>query len=219
VWTDDCDLAEAAALSPTVAARWRTIGELLDTYAHREGLDPDELTAFAYVESRFSPSALSNAGARGIMQIMPDTGAAMAKALKLDPFDPWNPAQNIAAGAHFIAALKRRWAGKPIEWARASYFAGPGNVSKYGPGKFHKYTDAIAMDLRAVQATRDRCEHGGGGVVPVWHNRPSPSPRPRPSPSPRPRPSPSPRPRPSPGGGGGIAIALALLVAGGLGRG
>lgn len=217
MWADECDdLAEASALSAGVVARWRQLADILDDAARREGLDPDEVVAFAFVESRFSTTAHSGAGARGVMQIMPETGQFLAKKLGIQNFDPWNAAQNIRVGAYYIAALRRRWAGRPVEWARASYYAGPGNVAKFGPGKYSNYTDAIARAVRAVAATRDRCEHSGGGIVPVWRDSPSPSPRPRPGPRP------SPRPKPSPAGGGFVGsyvLALALLAALGVGRG
>ena len=80
--------------------------------------------AIIKVESNFNRHAVSKKGARGLMQIMPDT----AKILKVyDPFDPW---ENIMAGTKYLKMLLKRFDSK-IKYALAGYNAGPEKVEKY----------------------------------------------------------------------------------------
>lgn len=84
-------------------------------------------------ESAFDGKAVSHAGARGLMQLMPATAQATARAAGL-PFDlarlTSDPAYNAQLGANHLAELVERWKGSYI-LAIASYNAGPGNVRKW----------------------------------------------------------------------------------------
>lgn len=75
-------------------------------------------------ESCFDPAAVSRAGARGLMQLMPETAAWLKVA------DPDDPDANLRAGIRYLASLKRRF--EDTELALAAYNAGPGNVARYG---------------------------------------------------------------------------------------
>jgi soluble lytic murein transglycosylase len=75
-------------------------------------------------ESDFDPRAISRKGATGLMQIMPEN----FKMLKLEnPFDPW---QNIRAGAQYFKKLYERFNGK-LALSLAAYNAGPTAVDRY----------------------------------------------------------------------------------------
>lgn len=86
------------------------------------------LASVAWQESRFDPTALSVAGARGMMQIMPATGGDLGLR------DPHDPAQSVAAGATYLRQLERRWqlrvpdAVERVKFVLASYNAGMGHV-------------------------------------------------------------------------------------------
>lgn len=94
--------------------------------ARRYGLDPDLIFAVIKVESDFAWSAVSNAGARGLMQLMPGTAAEMG----VTGAGIFDPASNIAAGTQYLAKLMDLFDGN-LAHALAGYNAGPGNVIKY----------------------------------------------------------------------------------------
>ncbi len=92
--------------------------------AHAEGVDPALLSAVAWTESGFNASATSSAGAQGLMQLMPAT----ARGLGVDPFDP---AQALAGGAHYLRVQLDRFGGR-ADLALAAYNAGPTAVRRAG---------------------------------------------------------------------------------------
>ncbi len=90
----------------------------------RHGVDPRLLHAVIWQESKYKPAAVSHAGARGMMQLMPDT----AKRFKCD--DMGDPEKNIEAGTKYLRFLLKRFDGDVV-LALAGYNAGEGNVDKY----------------------------------------------------------------------------------------
>lgn len=97
---------------------------LFRKYGRRHGVRPVLLAAVAKAESDFDPRAISRAGAKGLMQLMPDE----CRRFRVDPFDP---AQAISAAARLYAEHLRRYHGD-VDLAAAAYNAGPGAVHKYG---------------------------------------------------------------------------------------
>ncbi|AEA33290.1 lytic transglycosylase domain-containing protein [Hippea maritima] len=75
-------------------------------------------------ESGFNPSAVSKAGAIGLMQLMPQT------AIEMGVKNIWDIRENILGGARYISKLIKEF--KDYKKALAAYNAGPGNVKKYG---------------------------------------------------------------------------------------
>ena len=112
---------------------WRT--EVFQA-AERLGLDPYLVAAVVREESSYYPQAVSRAGARGLMQLMPATAQPMA-AVRGWPFRDGtlldDPAANIQIGTSFLASLLREF-GDP-RLALAAYNAGPGNVRKWWKGR------------------------------------------------------------------------------------
>lgn len=87
-------------------------------------LDTSLLRAVVRLESGFDASAVSSAGAQGLMQLMP----ALSEELGVE--DPFDPRENIFAGARYLKALLLEHDGDET-LALASYNAGPGAVAQH----------------------------------------------------------------------------------------
>ena len=92
--------------------------------ANRCGVDPAIIKAIIKAESGYNPKAVSNRGARGLMQLMPNT----AKELGVE--DSFCPVQNIYAGVEYFKRLLDRFSGN-TKLALAAYNAGSRKVRKY----------------------------------------------------------------------------------------
>lgn len=90
----------------------------------RVGVDPRFIHAVIQQESNYDPDALSPAGARGLMQLMPGT------AKRFDCNDTKDEACNVEAGTKYLAWLLKRFNGD-VKLALAGYNAGEGAVDKY----------------------------------------------------------------------------------------
>lgn len=80
-------------------------------------------------ESGGDPNALSSAGARGLMQIMPATAADIAAQLGVENYDLNDPATNRQFGTFYLQQLLRQFGGN-IPLALTAYHSGPGRVSR-----------------------------------------------------------------------------------------
>lgn len=92
--------------------------------ASQNGLPAELIKAVAVAESRMVPTAVSPAGARGLMQLIPST----AKSLGVT--DSFDPVQSIRGGAAYLA--EQVGAFGSYELALAAYNAGPGAVTRHG---------------------------------------------------------------------------------------
>ena len=92
--------------------------------SEKHGLSIPLIKAIIKAESNFNPWAVSNKGARGLMQIMPDN----FQALRLK--DPFNPRENIFAGVKFFKDMLTRFEGN-LQHALAAYNAGPEAVDRH----------------------------------------------------------------------------------------
>lgn len=105
---------------------------LIEQRAEENGLDPYLVAAVIRAESRFRPRATSPQGARGLMQIMPETGKWAADQMNL-PFHPdwlYEPEYNIRIGCWYLANLHSEFEGDPV-LALAAYNGGRNNVQKW----------------------------------------------------------------------------------------
>lgn len=101
------------------------VDKVIDNAAKNQGVEASLLKSVMRQESAFKPCAVSTAGAMGLMQIMPET----ADMLGLD--NPFDPAKNTEAGAHFLKMMLDRYQGD-VPMALGAYNAGPGRVDKAG---------------------------------------------------------------------------------------
>ena len=99
----------------------RMVNKIARTY----GVDSALLHAVISVESRYSPKAISRAGAIGLMQLMPETAKRYGVA------DPLDPLQNLRGGARYLRYLLKKY-NNDINLALAAYNAGEASVAKYG---------------------------------------------------------------------------------------
>ena len=102
--------------------------QLFDLIIHeaskRHKVDSAIVRAIILAESRYNIYAISNKGARGLMQLMPVT----AKALGVE--NSFNPVQNINAGVKYFKLLLNRFDGD-VKLSLAAYNAGVGKVLRY----------------------------------------------------------------------------------------
>ena len=99
----------------------KQINLFIGGYAKQYHLEPALLRAVIKVESDFNPTAVSPKGAQGLMQLMPPTAAA------LNVLDPFDPDENIRAGAGELRRLLDRFGGN-LRLALAAYHAGEARV-------------------------------------------------------------------------------------------
>ncbi len=98
-----------------------------------KGIDPFLTVAVMKTESGFDPKAVSVKGARGIMQIMPDTGEWIAEKKQIDNFNSdslFYPEVNIKIGVYYLSDLYKEYQGDQVLML-AAYNAGRGNVNKW----------------------------------------------------------------------------------------
>jgi soluble lytic murein transglycosylase-like protein len=119
----------------SLKARSSEFDQLLTDAAQRYNLDPSLLKAVAQTESNFSSTAVSHAGAKGVMQLMDGT------ARQLGVTNSFDPVQNINGGARFLRQMLDRYDGNEV-LALAAYNAGPGAVDKWGGLPPYKETQA-----------------------------------------------------------------------------
>ena len=106
---------------------------LIVNEATRNDLDPFLVAAIIKSESNFSPGAESRSGARGIMQIMPETAVWAAEQMGLKEFHPdqlYDLKTNIKIGCWYLHNLNTEFAGNKI-LVIAAYNGGRGNVREW----------------------------------------------------------------------------------------
>ncbi len=118
---------------------------LISEAAARNGVPEGLATAVVMAESAGNPSAVSSAGAQGLMQLMPATAAEFHVANAFDP------RQNVDAGTQYLHALLVRY-NNNVELAVAAYNAGAGAVDSYHG--IPPYAETRAYVARVVSAYR-----------------------------------------------------------------
>ena len=109
--------------------------DLFRKYAPQAGWDWRLLAALAYTESNFNPDAVSWAGARGLMQLMPRTAKAMGMPDGMEA----DPEESVKAATRYIAQLNRSLRTVDDEDERTSFV-----LAAYNAGLGHVY-DAMAL--------------------------------------------------------------------------
>jgi|GEM_PF-633988 len=97
---------------------------IITAVAKQHEVDPSIVKAIIMAESNYNPKAVSNKGARGLMQLMPKT------ALELGVKNSFDPVQNIDGGVRYFKMLLDRYKGN-VKLALAAYNAGSGKMQAY----------------------------------------------------------------------------------------
>lgn len=104
--------------------------QLIETRSQQRRLNPLLVTALIRQESRFEPTIRSVAGAVGLMQMLPSTGASVAKQINLKRYTLSNPDDNVKLGTWFLDQTHQAYNNNSL-LAVASYNAGSGNLAKW----------------------------------------------------------------------------------------
>jgi soluble lytic murein transglycosylase-like protein len=134
----------------------------------RRGIDYRMALAVIQAESSFDPGATSHCGARGLMQVMPDTGRMLGVR---DKADLYKPSVNIWAGVKYLKGLFDQFVDASwsqimtlspsvlaqVQLAVASYNAGPDAIKKYG-NKVPPYRETREYVVRVLSNYRKFCK-------------------------------------------------------------
>jgi soluble lytic murein transglycosylase len=131
--------------------------QLVRRSAQSYDLDPALVAAVIYTESRFEPDAVSDVGAIGLMQLLPETGKWIAKTTGRTRFrvgDLYDPKVNVRYGAFYLGRLLEKYG--DVRFALAAYHAGQSNADRWlaGNGKIgfsdtRAYVDGV-LEAREV---------------------------------------------------------------------
>ena len=116
------------------------VASLVRQAANNNNVDPDLAVNIAHQESRFNQNAVSPKGARGVMQLMPDT----AKSLGVNPD---NLHENINGGVAYIKQLQDKYGADRPDLIAAGYNAGPDAVDKHGGVPPYKETQDYVKNV------------------------------------------------------------------------
>lgn len=126
--------AREAAYQQVVTAHPLQYESLIRQYAAEYNLQPAFVSAIILNESSFSTAAESGVGARGLMQLMPDTAEWIAHKLDMDSTYSadllWDAETNIRFGCWYLNYLSKLFGGDPVTVASA-YHAGQGEITSW----------------------------------------------------------------------------------------
>lgn len=137
-------------------------GSVIYQEAKKNDLAPELVAAIVQQESKFHPTARSNMGAVGLMQLVPKTGRWMGASNLL------NPVQNIAAGAKYLRYLSDRFNGNETN-VIAAYNAGEGAVRRFGGIPPFRETRNYVSNVRNFQ--RDFADRAEGAATQIAQMR------------------------------------------------
>ena len=146
-WTGPVTIPIPQLISTCSAMQDSELKPLIADAAKAQGLQPELVLAVIRRESAFFPCALSDKGAVGLMQLLPEVADQFGA-------DPLDPKQNVNAGTQYLKQLMTHYKGD-LKLTLAAYNAGPQRVDtdKRVPDipETTAYVDAILKDLNGKQ--------------------------------------------------------------------
>ncbi len=118
-------VTKPVSVKTALTGRASQYDDLIQKASAKHGVDASLVKAVIHAESTFRNEAVSHAGAKGLMQLMDRTAAALGVTNSFDP------EQNINGGTKYLSQLLKRFKGEEAV-ALAAYNAGPGRVSRIG---------------------------------------------------------------------------------------
>lgn len=147
-WTTPASITPPMMVPACTALAESEFKPMIADAAKSEGVQPELVQAVMKRESAFYPCALSDKGAIGLMQLLPEVAGQFGA-------DPLDPKQNVGAGAKYLKQLLTRYKGD-LRLTLAAYNAGPQRVDaeKKVPDipETTAYVEAILKDLNGKQA-------------------------------------------------------------------
>src|SRR5450631_3995268 len=119
---------------------------IIEHAAVSAAVEPNLLRAVIVVESGFNSRAVSKRGAVGLMQLMPATASRFGVS------NPYDPKQNVHAGARYLKFLMNRF-GQNVRLALAAYNAGEDAVARNG-GQIPPFTETMAYVPKVLKIYR-----------------------------------------------------------------
>lgn len=136
------DLSPAPATARTVAASTPDLHSAIAGASAETRVDPDLISSIIRAESGFNARATSRKGARGLMQLMPDTAS------RLGVKDSFDPSANVQGGTRYFNQLLESYHNDMAK-ALAAYNAGPQRVAQYhGIPPYHETRVYVAKVIR-----------------------------------------------------------------------
>lgn len=162
--------AAAAVLLSVRVCRADPYADLVQEAARRVDIPPALITAVLHAESAGDPTATSSKGAMGLMQLMPETWVTLRARLGLGA-DPYDPHDNIIAGATYLRMLHDRYGDVGF---LAAYNAGPGRYDAHLasapplPVETQNYVASVAQMLDGAALPVAKTHPVSTLVVPDW---------------------------------------------------
>jgi Rod binding domain-containing protein len=138
----------------TVQRRLDALNPIIRDAADTTGVNRSLLKAVIATESAARTGARSSRNAKGLMQLIDSTAAAMGVQ------NVWDPRQNVQGGARYLGQMMDRFGGN-VEHAIASYNAGPGAVEKHKGVPPYRETQAYVGKVLEYLRYFEQQESGG----------------------------------------------------------
>ena len=136
--------AEQKAIDEQYPLQYR---DLIVSISGEYNLSPSLVAAVIRNESSFRPSVESSVGARGLMQLMPDTADWVAKKIRLENYQPemlYDPETNIRLGCWYLSYLSSQFNGNPY-CVVCAYHAGQGEIKAWLANPLYS-TDGLTLN-------------------------------------------------------------------------